>query len=81
MATANNAINIQLNNKGEITVNGKPMATLEDAQAIIAENASKPDVPMLTIVGDAECTIQVGKLISGAHWAGYPSDKIDARCW
>lgn len=81
MATAKNTTEIQVKKTGEVIVNGKAMANLEAAQEVIAKNATKKVVPMLTIVGDAECTIEVGKLVSGAHWAGYPSEKIEARCW
>lgn len=80
MAKANNT-NVEVKKTGEVIVNGKTVASLEAAQAVIAKNATKKDIPMLTIVGDEGCTIEVGKLISGAHWAGYPSEKIEARCW
>lgn len=81
MTDTQNAINVQLNNNGEILVNGKAVANLEAVQALITENATKPEVPMLVIQGAPECAIEVGKLISGAHWAGYPSEKIEARAW
>jgi len=75
------SINVQLNPNGEILINGEAVADLAAVQAVIADNASKADVPKLNIVGGPEHVVEVGKLVSGAHWAGYPGDKIQARAW
>ena len=76
-----NTINVQVKKSGEILVDGKAVADLAAVLAMITENASKPDAPMFKVVGDPECTIEVGKVVSHAHWAAYPADKLDARCW
>ncbi len=81
MSSADNSINVEVNKKGEFLVNGKKVAGLEAVQAVIAENAAKADVPQLNIVAGPEHVVEVGKLVSGAHFAGYPGDKLQARAW
>ncbi len=81
MSSADTSINVEVNQQGQFLVNGEVVANLEAVQAVIAENATKAEVPKLNIVAGPDHVVEVGKLISGAHWAGYPGAKIEARAW
>ncbi len=78
---SDNTINVQMKKGGEILVDGKPVANLAAVFALITENATKPDAPHLKVVGDPECGIEVGKIVSHVNQVSYPEGKLDARCW